>query len=47
MNNDYVIISHSIFINIILNNVTRPRVITFVKKNNVNHMIIILKSDIY
>ena len=46
MSSDHVIISYSIFINIVLNNIIRPRVMAFVKKDNANHMIIISKLDI-
>ena len=42
-----MIILYSIFINIILNNVIRLRVIIFIKKNNANYMTIILRSNIY
>ena len=35
------------FINIISNNTIRSRVITFIKKDSVNHITIILRSNIY
>ena len=47
MSNNHVTISYPAFINIILNNITRSRVIIFIKKDNINYIIIISKLDIY
>ena len=47
MSSNHVTISHLAFINIISNNVTRLRIMTFIKKDNVNYMTIISRPDIY
>ena len=47
MSNDHVTISHPTFINIIPNNATRPRVMTFIKKDSANHMTITPRPNIY
>ena len=47
INNNYVTISYLVFINIAPNNVTRFKVIIFINKNNIEHVIIISKPDTY
>ena len=46
INNNYIIMLYSVFNNIISNCIIKLRVILFIKKN-INHIIIILKSNIY
>ena len=47
MSNNHIIILYLIFINIILNNIIKFKIIIFIKKDNINYIIIISKSNIY
>ena len=42
-----MIILYLIFIKIILNNIIKLKIIIFIKKDNINYITIILKSNIY
>ena len=47
MSNNHVTILYPVFINIVSNSVERPRVIIFINKNSIEHVIIISRPDIY